>query len=35
LAGFPRSSELIDNWASVDLLIVLGGIAELLLRKRG
>ena len=34
-AGFPRPSELFDNWAAVGLLIALGVIAVLLLRKRG
>jgi hypothetical protein len=33
--GFPRPSELFDNWAAVGLLIALGVIAVLLLRKRG
>lgn len=33
-AGFPRPSELFDNWAAVGLLIALGVIAVLLLRKR-
>jgi hypothetical protein len=33
-AGFPRPSELLDNWAAVGLLIALGVIAVLLLRKR-
>ncbi len=32
--GFPRPSELFDNWAAVGLLIALGVIAVLLLRKR-
>ena len=32
--GFPRPSELFDNWAGVGLLIALGVIAVLLLRKR-
>jgi hypothetical protein len=31
----PRPSELFDNWAAVGLLIALGVIAVLLLRKRG
>jgi len=33
--GFPRPSELFDNWAAVGLLIALVVIAVLLLRKRG
>jgi len=33
-AGFPRPSELFDNWAAVGLLIALGVIAVLLLRRR-
>jgi hypothetical protein len=33
--GFPRPSELFDNWAAVGLIIALGVIAVLLLRKRG
>jgi len=33
--GFPRPSELFDNWAAVGLLLALGVIAVLLLRKRG
>ena len=33
--GFPRPSELFDNWAAVGLLIALGVIAVLLLRRRG
>jgi hypothetical protein len=33
--GFPRPSELFDNWAAVGLLIALGVIAVLLMRKRG
>jgi hypothetical protein len=33
--GLPRPSELFDNWAAVGLLIALGVIAVLLLRKRG
>jgi hypothetical protein len=32
--GFPRPSELFDNWAAVGLLLALGVIAVLLLRKR-
>ncbi len=32
--GFPRPSELFDNWAAVGLLIALGAIAALLLRRR-
>jgi hypothetical protein len=32
--GFPRPSELFDNWAAVGLLIALGVIAVLLLRRR-
>jgi hypothetical protein len=32
---FPRPSELFDNWAAVGLLLALGVIAVLLLRKRG
>ena len=32
--GFPRPSELFDNWAAVGLLIALGAIAVLLLRRR-
>lgn len=31
----PRPSDLLDNWAAVGLLIALGVIAVLLLRKRG
>jgi len=33
--GFPRPSEPFDNWAAAGLLILLGVIAALLLRKRG
>ena len=33
-ADFPRPSELFDSWAAVGLLIALGVIAVLLLRKR-
>ncbi len=33
--GFPRPSEVFDNWAAVGLLIALGIIGVLLLRKRG
>ena len=33
--GFPRPSELFDNWAAGGLLLALGVIAVLLLRKRG
>jgi hypothetical protein len=34
-AGLPRPSELFDNWVAVGLLIALGIIGVLLLRKRG
>ena len=33
--GFPRPSELFDNWAAVGLLMALGAIAVLLMRRRG
>ena len=33
--GFPRPSELFDNWAAVGVTVALGVIAMLLLRKRG